>query len=109
MMQSIAALSALCLFFMASSYALAQQCEDVVCAAVVPCDKDGKVFAAFDSGACAPYYRALCLQVQANDLSRQLDICEAGKEDLQAQLKSMKNRILQLRKKVLKSSRHSSR
>ena len=78
-----------------------EQTEDsIVCAAVVPCDKDGSVLPAFSKGACASYYEAICSQQYLNELTAQLAQCTSGQSTLSAQVRSLRSRLAKVKRAV---------
>lgn len=72
---------------------------EFVCAAIMPCNPDGTVFAPYDQGSCAALYRSQCLSQRANELSEVEASCQVSMAELQKRVKALsrKNRALSRR------------
>lgn len=73
--------------------------DDIVCAAVVPCDSDGQVLPAFSKGACAPLYERLCERQRENDSRLNLNTCSEAEKALRAQVAKLESQLVQMRKR----------
>ena len=72
--------------------------DDLVCAEVVACEKDGTVQAPFDQGPCADKYRLQCLSLRVNELTESLISCQEQASTREEDLKRMITRLrVQLR------------
>lgn len=81
----------LVLFVFISSTAFAE--DQVVCAAVLPCNSSGEVLPVFKEGPCGAIYESQC-----KDLS--VDLCKINSSNLIDELKKSSKMIDRLRKKI---------
>ena len=67
--------------------------DEVLCAAVLPCDEDGSVMPPYDRGACASYYRELCTQYAIEQLGDRVAVCTVEKGDLEKQNRRLRRQL----------------
>ncbi len=75
--------------------------DSAICAAVLPCNKDGSVQSAFNTGSCAAVYQRQCFSQKANELAGLVESCTI--DSLQKELKY--KRTIRSLKKQLRSAR----
>lgn len=71
----------------------AQSSENVVCAAVHPCNPDGTVQVGFDKGPCAERYRIECARDLMQSVSLDVQICETERVGLEDEVKVLKRKL----------------
>ena len=75
--------------------------EDVVCAAVYPCDENGVVEAPFNQpGACLAHYQKICLEKIYNRVGSDLVSCSDATADLQRKNQVLKKQNRRLMRKL---------
>lgn len=67
----------------------------VYCAAVLPCDEQGRVLPEYDEGKCGEVYAAQCAQSQVNDLNEKLFSCYDSADKKERRLKRKLRRLKQ--------------
>lgn len=76
--------------------------NDVLCAAVLPCDADGNVLPAFNQGACAEVYATQCANLASAQLGDKLNSCQDRTSDLEKQINKLQRQVRNLKRQQSK-------